>query len=234
MGYHKAHASPSLGASPDGRRAPGPGGRPALGSGLHPAACPRPAGERPRRARPGHRPDARLRRADRPRRHPRVQPAGTRRADPGLLASPRGPCRLRRGRGRAAQGPVAPRPARVRPPDQPVDARSGGRDRARRRADRDPGPGRGGAGHPGATRRPVGAGQAPDHRPRPGARTGKSARGRPIPPARPHPARAPGLAGGVRRSRVAQPAGRAWPAAGTPLRVADRAVAREEGRAPAC
>jgi len=60
MRYHHGHASPTHGAPPDGRRAPGPGGWLALAHSLHLAACPDPAGQCRRRACPRHRPPARL------------------------------------------------------------------------------------------------------------------------------------------------------------------------------
>jgi hypothetical protein len=119
-------------------------------------------------------------------------------------------------------------------PDQPLDARSGGRNRARRGLDRRPRQRRDGARHAGPAQGPLEAGQALDRQPRPGVRPKKSARDRPIRLATAHPAWALGFADEVWWSRVARPAVRAWTATGQPLRLVERAVAKGEQKALAC
>ena len=79
-------------ASADGRRAPGPGGGPALARRLRPAPLPDRAGQRPRRAGPGHRAQPGLRRADRARRHHGVRRARAGRPDARQLPAPHDPC----------------------------------------------------------------------------------------------------------------------------------------------
>ena len=73
-----------------------------------------------------------------------------------------------------------------------------------------------------------------DHQPRPGVRPKKRARDRLIRLARTRPAWAVGFADEVWWSRVAQPAVRAWAAAGQPLRLVEQTVAKHDPKALAC
>src|SRR5436190_95456 len=149
MGYTGVHANAHFRPSPHRRRAAAGRGRPPLPGCLRAAALPDPAGQRPRRARPGDRPGAGLRRRDDP---------------PGAEAA-------------------------------------GGRLEAR---------------------------QALDHQPRSGVPAEKSARDRLIRLAASHPDWALGFEDEVWWSRLAQPALSAWAAGDQPLRLVERAVAKED------
>src|SRR5262249_5324916 len=155
-------------------------------------------------------------------RHRRLQRARPRRATPRLLAPAHDPPGLRRRAGRAAAGPAAPEPALVRQGDEPVDPA------ARRRGQRRPGDHprprqrRDGPRHLSAAGRPLEAGQALDHQPRPGVRAQKGARDRLIRLLQRHPAWALGFGDETWWSRFACPAVHAWAEGDEPLRLIEQ------------
>src|SRR6266545_316854 len=224
MCYPPWHETADLCASPHGRRARGPGGGLALVRCLHPAPLPDPARQRPRRVGARHRSRPGLRRPDGAQRDPRLQYPGPRGVNARLLPPAHHPRRLRPAPRRAPARAAASQPARLRPPDQPVDAGAGRPRGLRPGLDRAPGDRRDDPGHAPALGRPLAAGQALDHQPRPGVRPKKNARDRLIRWARRHPGWALGFADEVWWSRLAVPTVSSWAAPERRLRLVERAV----------
>src|SRR6059036_631058 len=222
------YATSHLRASAEGRRARAPRGRLALVRRLCPPPVPDPAGQRPRRAGPGHRQAPGLRRPDRARGAPRLQ--RPRRGCPaaGLPEAHDDPGRLRPAGCRAAAGAAAPEPARLRQADQPVDAGPGGRGQLRARLDRHPRQRRDDPPDPQTARRALATGEALDHQPGSRVRAKKSARDRLIRLAASRPTWALGFEDEVWWSRLARPALSSWAGPDQPLRWVEQVVAKDD------
>ena len=106
---------------------------------------------------------------------------------PRVVAAPHHPCRLRRGRRRAAAGAVAPEPAHLRQADQRLDVGAGRRGQLRAGADRGAGQRRDDPAGDRTAGDRLEAGEALDHQPRPGVCPKKGARDRLIRLAATHP-----------------------------------------------
>src|SRR5262249_37633389 len=124
--------------------------------------------------------------------------------------------------------PLAPQPARLRPPHQPLDAGLGRRGELCPGLDAQAGQRRS---HPQdleASGHWLETGQAVDHQPRSGVPAKKRQRDRLIALAQAHPDWALGFADEVWWSRLARPALHAWAEAKEPLRLVEQTVAKAD------
>src|SRR5918993_3422976 len=125
MSYSSAHETSDLRSYAFKEGARGSGGRVALLRCLRPQTLPDPFGQLPPRTCPSDSRESRVWLTDGAQCHPRLQREGPRRPPSRLLASQRGPRRLRRRRGRVLTADAPPPAERVRQRGHLLDACDG-------------------------------------------------------------------------------------------------------------